>query len=367
MGTGACTRDEAPAAPPPPPESQDAPLGRLSLPEDLVLVDQRGEPVHVQRDLMQGGVVVMNFIFTRCTTICPPMGMGFSRLQEQLGARAGRDVKLVSVSLDPEHDTPERLAEWGKRYGAGPGWTLLSGSKQDVDRLLKAMTVYTPAKEQHAPIVLVGNTATGEWVRAHGLGSPKRLLEAVERALASAPPKSPVFTDVTSPARRYFSDTELVDQDGRKVRFYSDLIQGKTVIINVFFSRCTGSCPVMAGTFTRLQAHLGDRLGKDVRMLSISVDPERDTPERLKEYAQRFKARPGWSFLTGDKEHVQAVLQKLGQAVEDPNQHKALFLIGNDRTGLWKKAFGLAKADEVIPVVDSVMNDQGVSLAENTP
>ena len=231
-----------------------------------------------------------------------------------------------------------------------------------MDRLLKALSVYTPAKEQHAPLVLVGNDVSGEWVRAYGLGSPQRLLEVVERSVASAPPKvepapqreASVFTDVHAPARRYFSDTELVDQDGQTLRFYSDLIQDKTVIINVFFSRCTA-------------VDLLEERGIEAAPVFVSVDPERDTPERLKEYARRFNARPGWYFLTGDKARVEAVLQKLGQAVEAPDQHQALFLIGNDRTGLWKKAFGLAKAEDVIPVVDSVLNDRALPLAERTP
>jgi protein SCO1/2 len=161
------------------------------------------------------------------------------------------------------------------------------------------------------------------------------------------------------PGHKYFGDVKLVDQDGREVRFYTDLLQDKTVIINVMFATCTGACPAMSGTVEKIQAHLGDRLGKDVRLLSISVDPVHDTPARLKEYAARFHARPGWYFLTGSKESVEAVLGRLGQWVDDPSDHQTLFLIGNDRTGLWKKAFALAPADQVFPVIDSVVDDKG--------
>lgn len=167
------------------PEQGEAPLGRLS-PPDVTLTNQRGEPVRI-RSLLEGNTVVMGFIFTRCTTICPPMGMGFGRLQGLLGERAGKDVQLISVSLDPAYDSPEQLEAWGKRYGAGVGWTLLTGSREDVDTLLKAMKVYTPAKEQHAPIVLVGNGQSGEWVRVYGLGSPQNLLAAVDRMAKRAP------------------------------------------------------------------------------------------------------------------------------------------------------------------------------------
>jgi protein SCO1/2 len=160
-------------------------------------------------------------------------------------------------------------------------------------------------------------------------------------------------------ARKYFTDVQLVNQDGDTMRLYSDLISGKVVIINSFFATCSGSCPVMAGNFARIQEHLGDRLGKDVRLISISVDPTADTPAKLKEYAARFRARPGWYFLTGKKANVDFALQKLGQFVEDKSDHLNVIIIGNERTGLWKKAFGLAKPDQLIPVIDSVVNDKG--------
>lgn len=162
-----------------------------------------------------------------------------------------------------------------------------------------------------------------------------------------------------SAAYKYFGDVKLVNQDGQEMRLYSDLMQGKTVVINAMFTSCTGACPVMSGTMEKIQNHLGDRVGKDVHLLSISVDPVNDTPAKLKEYAGRFHAKPGWYLLTGSKENVEAALRKLGQWVDVPSNHQNLYLIGNDRTGLWKKAFALAKPEEVLPVVDSVVNDKG--------
>lgn len=157
----------------------------------------------------------------------------------------------------------------------------------------------------------------------------------------------------------YFADTVLVNQDGREVRFYSDLIRGKIVVMDFIYTRCVGPCPILSGTFAKLQSRLGDRLGKDVFLLSFSVDPDYDTPERLKEYSGRFRARPGWSFLTGSRQNVEAVLRKLGQWVESPEQHQTVFILGNERTGLWKKAFGLAKPEDLFPVIDSVVDDSG--------
>ena len=161
-----------------------------------------------------------------------------------------------------------------------------------------------------------------------------------------------------SPAERYFSDVELIDQDGQKVRFYSDVLKNKVVAINTFFTTCTSICPPMNRNFEKMQDALGDRLGKDVFLVSITVDPETDTPTRLKEYGRRFHARPGWMFLTGKKENVDWALYKLGQYVETKDAHTSIFIIGNEPKGLWKKAFGLAKAEELIRIVEDVIADR---------
>jgi len=161
-----------------------------------------------------------------------------------------------------------------------------------------------------------------------------------------------------TPAHKYFTDVELINQNGEKMRFYSDLIQGKVVIIDSFFATCQGSCLPMNQNLAKVQEALGDRLGKDVYILSISVDPTIDTPPNLKQYAKKLQARPGWFFLTGTKENVDFALKKIGQFVDDKQDHLNIFIIGNERTGLWKKAFGLAKSEELVKVVDSVVNDQ---------
>jgi protein SCO1/2 len=161
-----------------------------------------------------------------------------------------------------------------------------------------------------------------------------------------------------SAAQKYFTDTVLINQDGEKMRFYSDLLQGKTVIIDSFFATCQGSCLPMNRNLEKVQEALGDRLGKDAVILSISVDPAVDTPTSLKAYAKKLNARPGWYFLTGDAANVAFVLKKLGQFVDDKQDHLNIFIIGNERTGLWKKAFGLAKSEELMKVVESVINDK---------
>jgi len=174
-----------------------------------------------------------------------------------------------------------------------------------------------------------------------------------------AAPALPAPVGPVSPARKYFTDVEVVDQDGRPHRLYSDLLQGKTVVIEAFFTACTGACPVMGEKLAALQQWLGDRLGKDVYLLSFSVDPQTDTPARLKQYADRLGARPGWLFLTGKKENVDWALYKLGHYVEQKEAHSNLLIIGNERTGLWKKVFGLAPAEDLIHALDAVLHDRG--------
>lgn len=162
----------------------------------------------------------------------------------------------------------------------------------------------------------------------------------------------------SDPARSYFTDVELINQEGKAMRFYSDLLKDKVVIINTFFTTCTSVCPPMSRNLQQIQAWLGDRLGKDVHIISISVDTADDTPPRLKDYAQKYKAKPGWFFLTGKKENADFALRKIGQFVESRDDHSTVIIIGNLHTGLWKKAMGMAKAEDLIKIVESVLEDK---------
>jgi protein SCO1/2 len=165
-----------------------------------------------------------------------------------------------------------------------------------------------------------------------------------------------------SPAEKYFTNVVLTNQDGQPMRLYADLLKDKVVIINTFFTTCVSVCPPMSRNLEKVQEWLGSRLGKDVHIISISVDLATDTPPRLKAFAEKYKARPGWYFLGGKKENVEFALRKLGQFVDSKDDHATVMIIGNLQTGLWKKAFGLARPDDLIVVVDSVLNDKGVDV-----
>ena len=188
------------------------------------------------------------------------------------------------------------------------------------------------------------------------------------RAQSSAPqqPKPPAQPEGAAPpaageksaAQKWFTDVELVNQDGERMRLYSDVIKNHVVVVNAFFATCQGSCLPMNHNLEKLQEAFRGRMGKDLFIISISVDPTTDTPARLKEYAKKLNAVPGRLFITGKKENVDWALYKLGQYVEQKEQHTNIFIIGNETTGLWKKAFGLANSDELAKIVESVLTDK---------
>lgn len=342
---------------------------------DVALQDQHGRPVKFYSELIKGKVVAVNFIFTRCTTVCPQLGGSSAALARHLAAATTdgpSPPQIISISIDPETDTPERLLAWSENFGAAPGWTLLTGSRREIDTLLKALQAYTPDKNLHSSTFLLGNDATGEWKRVSGSATPVQLAGALQELAATpstpaalatekapAPEPAPLAptTAAETAAARYFPDTTLINQYGKPVRFYSDLLKGKVVVISTIFADCGGVCPLIVERFAQVQAKLGDRLGREVTLISISVDPTTDTPERLLAYAEHAGARPGWHFLTGEKPDVDLVLKKLGQYVQSRDEHSNIFIIGNEPTGLWKKAFGLAPPEDIIEIVESVLKD----------
>jgi protein SCO1 len=190
------------------------------------------------------------------------------------------------------------------------------------------------------------------------------LLVAVALAFGRGTTQTRQLATSDTPTKQYFTDVLLVNQDGEKLRLYSDLLRGRIIVFDTFFASCKNSCPRMSAVFSGLQDLLGDRLGKDVLLLSLTVDPETDTPEQLKAYAERFHARRGWIFLTGTPEAVHLALNKFGQKVEHREDHFNLYIVGNEATGLWKKVLpmhqsgAMRSAAELMEIVHTVANDR---------
>lgn len=140
----------------------------------------------------------------------------------------------------------------------------------------------------------------------------------------------------------YFPDVTLTTQHGDTVRFFEDLLKDKVVVINFIYTTCPDVCPLETARLAELQAILGDRVGRDVFLYSITIDPENDTPEVLADYARRFGAGPGWLFLTGDEDDIVLLRKKLSLyrpeiQKEGSNDHNLSLIIGNQRTGRWMK------------------------------
>jgi len=145
-------------------------------------------------------------------------------------------------------------------------------------------------------------------------------------------------------------NTRVLDQNAKQLNFYDDLIKGKTVAINFIFTTCTTVCPPMSATFRKVQQTALER-GLDIRLVSVSVDPVVDTPERLRAFAEKFKAEEGWTFVTGDKGEMDSLLLALGASVTDKNDHTPMILLGNDMVDYWTRAYGLSPPTRIVDLM----------------
>ena len=177
------------------------------------------------------------------------------------------------------------------------------------------------------------------------------VLAVVAAGCSGRPPEPPPTPPnvVATIREQHLPNIELVTHEGRRVRFYDDLVKGKVVAINFMFATCRNACPESTQHLVEVQHALGDRMGRDVTFLSISLDAERDTPEVLRGYAEAHGAGPGWYFLTGKHDDIELLRHKLGAYELDPvidadrTQHTGLVILGNEPAGRWKAITALGK------------------------
>lgn len=318
--------------------------------QDIKLLDQNGKSVQFKTDVIGEHIVVMNFVYTTCTTQCPLNSQLLSHVQKNLSKEEYEKVQLVSLSVDPGTDTPERLKNYAEKIGAGPDWTWLTGHRPEVNQLLNALGVYTPDFKIHPSVVLVGDGKTGNWTRFYGTPDPDQLLSKVQElmdlrdkgALSTLVPQIRRISNSNSDAnndkaRAYFTDLPVITHEGRELRFYSDLLKDKVVLINLFFGKCENSCPMVHTKLSKLQTLLKDYMGKSIFFVSITIDPEPDTPEALAQYAKNFKPGEGWSFVTGNPEHIKTITSKLGQVHNNKEAHAPFLMVGDVKRARWKK------------------------------
>ena len=153
---------------------------------------------------------------------------------------------------------------------------------------------------------------------------------------------------------RYFPNVELTTHEGKKVRFYDDLIKDKIVIINFMYAECKGICPGITANLLKVQKLLGNRIGRDIFMYSITLRPEEDSPQDLRHYVQMHKVKPGWLFLTGKPDEIDALRRKLGFSNTNPKldndktNHIGMIRYGNEPRQWWAMCPGQAHAEWIV-------------------
>jgi len=163
-------------------EEQSQGGAELDIPE-TALLNQYGQSVNFRQDVVADNIVVMDFIYTSCTTVCPVLSAVMAQVQRKLEPRIGHGVSLVSLTVDPVRDNPQRLLDYSRQHDAGPGWTWLTGSKPAVDSVLVSLGTYTPDFVDHPSLVMVGDVKTGQWTRFYGFPSPDRIVATVNKLI----------------------------------------------------------------------------------------------------------------------------------------------------------------------------------------
>lgn len=151
----------------------------IELP-DAMLVTQHGKEVSLRNDVVGDKIVVVDFVYTTCTTVCPVLSAVFAQVQNELGERLGDEVTMVSISVDPLRDTPARMKNYASKLGAGDDWVWLTGRKQTVTEVLEEFGAYTPNFEDHPSMILVGDGKHGKWARFLGFPSADQIVRKVD-------------------------------------------------------------------------------------------------------------------------------------------------------------------------------------------
>jgi protein SCO1 len=192
--------------------------------------------------------------------------------------------------------------------------------------------------------------------RAYQGGQQSPASQAQQPAKENAP---------SSPTKVAIPDVVVLDQNNQKVRFYSDLVKGKIVAVNFMFTSCTTICSPMTANLARVQKKLLARGEKSVHFISVSVDPEGDTPEKLKSYAAMFHARPGWTFVTGSRAQLEPIWRAFGVPMGAKEDHTATVVIGNEPLHEWTYGSGLTSADKLVIVIQSVLETKNPKATAN--
>ena len=176
----------------------------------------------------------------------------------------------------------------------------------------------------------------------------------------ASPPRDVFAATNPSSGAAYWPEVVLQTQEGTRVRFYEDLIKDKVVLINFMFTSCTSQCPFTTANLVKVEEALGERLGGDIRMISVTVDPATDTPDVLKTYSRRYGTKAGWYFVTGSQKDVDLIRRRLGVLDDavDKAQHTGMLVYGNEATGQWAATPAMAEPRAIARSVMRLLDRQ---------
>jgi len=158
-------------------------MAEIDLPDSLSMLNQFGDKVDLRKDVIGTRIVAINFVYTTCTTVCPVVSSIFSMVQNRLKDLMGKDIALITITVDPTRDTPHRLLSYSKNFNPGSGWSWLTGDKKTVDKILTALGAYTPNFEDHPAMVLIGDDSNSKWYRYFGFPAPDAIESKVKDLL----------------------------------------------------------------------------------------------------------------------------------------------------------------------------------------
>ncbi len=318
---------------------------RLETPQ-VSLFDQTGAAVRYD-NLVRGRTAVIAFLFTGCSSTCPIIGQRLAQVRAKLGARAGRDVVMIGVSVDPLGDTPAAMARYSRAMGLGPGWHFVNG-RADAMVQLREKLAGGAAGGNHSNFLIVSNDRTGAVSRIDAVTNSSDTIARRVLALSSGTPSRAEGT------ARYFASGKLVTADNRQVDFYRDVLAGQVVLIDTIFTRCTDSCPLITEKLARAQRLLGASAAR-VRFVSLTNDPAYDAPEKLRQFATTHGVRGNWTLLTGAENDVRAILTRFNLGGSTPGDHSTALIIGNDRSGSWRRVSPAISPEQLAQLLRQVM------------
>jgi protein SCO1 len=304
-------------------------LSAASLPRTEVF-DQSGRRFALDQ-LVAGKTVTYAFIFTGCSSSCPLIGQKIAQVQRQLGAQDRAKLLFVGVSVDPLGDTPAAMRRFGTARGLGAGWHFVNGNPGAMEQLRNVLGGGAPMSG-HVNYLLVRNERTGASTRIDALSTDAA---TIARRIAEIAGGTPRRAEGTA---RYFGAGPLVTSEGRRVEFYRDVLAGQVTLINTIFTRCVDACPLITEKLVRTQRLLGSKAA-GVRFVSVSNDPAYDNAPRLAAYARTHGISGRWLVLGGPQPVVEHVLTRfnLAGAGLGSGDHGTALIIGNDRSGSWRR------------------------------